>query len=182
MLRQGTEEARDRLPELLDAAEKGRCTLITRRGRPVAVLEPISAYRAGEGATAADALARIGPRLVGKRQRPYRSPVARGMEPLDFGDLPEEALLLIDSSPIIYILEDHPQFAPRFAPLFAAHAAGRLRFAVTTTPSPRCWSVRCGQATTRWRSVTKPYSNRGSPSRSMSISPRVPRGCGLRSA
>ena len=54
------------------------------------------------------------------------------MEPLDFDDLPEEALLLIDSPPIIYILEDHPQFGPRFAPLFAAHAAGKLRFAVTT--------------------------------------------------
>jgi hypothetical protein len=29
------------------------------------------------------------------------------MEPLEFGDLPEEALLLIDSPPIIYFLEDH---------------------------------------------------------------------------
>src|SRR5262249_21206734 len=29
-------------------------------------------------------------------------------------------------------LEGHPQFAPRFAPLFAAHAAGKLHFAVTT--------------------------------------------------
>ena len=55
------------------------------------------------------------------------------MEPLEFGDLPEEALLLVDSPPVLYMLEDHPQFAPRFAPLFAAHAAGRLRFAVTTT-------------------------------------------------
>ena len=54
------------------------------------------------------------------------------MEPVDFTDLPKEALLLIDSPPIIYVLEDHPQFGPRFAPLFAAHAAGRLRFAVTT--------------------------------------------------
>jgi len=54
------------------------------------------------------------------------------MESLDFGDLREEALLLIDSPPIIYILDDHPQFGPRFAPLFAAHAAGKLRFAVTT--------------------------------------------------
>ena len=44
------------------------------------------------------------------------------MEPLKFGDLPEEALLLVDSSPIIYVLEDHPQFRSRFAPLFAAHA------------------------------------------------------------
>jgi predicted nucleic acid-binding protein len=54
------------------------------------------------------------------------------MEPLDFRDLPEKALLLIDTAPIIYFLEDHPEFGARFAPLFAAHAAGRLRFAVTT--------------------------------------------------
>jgi predicted nucleic acid-binding protein len=54
------------------------------------------------------------------------------MEPIAFGDLAERALLLVDSAPIIYTLEGHPQFSPRFAPLFAAHAAGRLRFAVTT--------------------------------------------------
>ena len=54
------------------------------------------------------------------------------MEPLEFGGLPEEALLLVNSPPIIYVLEDHPLFGPRFAPLFAVAAAGRLRFAVTT--------------------------------------------------
>ncbi len=54
------------------------------------------------------------------------------MEPLDFADLPDQALLLMDSAPIIYVLEAHPKYGPRFAPLFAAHAAGRLRFAVTT--------------------------------------------------
>jgi predicted nucleic acid-binding protein len=54
------------------------------------------------------------------------------MEPLAFEDLPEGALLLVDSAPIIYVLEDHPRLAPRFRPLFEAHAAGRLRFAVTT--------------------------------------------------
>jgi predicted nucleic acid-binding protein len=48
-------------------------------------------------------------------------------------DLPDGALLLMDSAPIIYVLEDHPAFASRFAPLFDAHAARRLRFAVTTT-------------------------------------------------
>jgi prevent-host-death family protein len=40
----GAEEARNHLPELLDEAEKGRSTVITRRGRPVAVLAPITAY------------------------------------------------------------------------------------------------------------------------------------------
>ena len=54
------------------------------------------------------------------------------MEPLDFGDLPEGALVLIDSAPIIYFLEGHPKFGARFKPLFEAHGAGRLRFAVTT--------------------------------------------------
>jgi hypothetical protein len=54
------------------------------------------------------------------------------MGPIDFDDLAERALLLIDSAPIINVLEDYPQFGPRFVPLFAAHASGRLRFAVTT--------------------------------------------------
>ncbi|WIM12811.1 PIN domain-containing protein [Enhydrobacter sp.] len=38
----------------------------------------------------------------------------------------------MDSAPIIYVLEAHPRFGPRFRPLFEAHARGRLRFAVTT--------------------------------------------------
>src|SRR5216684_244607 len=54
------------------------------------------------------------------------------MEPLDFADLPEDALLLIGSAPIIYFLEGHPKFGPRFKPLFEAHGTGHLRFAVTT--------------------------------------------------
>jgi len=54
------------------------------------------------------------------------------MEPVDFGNLPEDALLLVDSAPIIYFLEGHSKFGPRFKPLFEAHGAGRLRFAVTT--------------------------------------------------
>jgi prevent-host-death family protein len=45
-LRKGAEEARNRLPELLDAAENGESTIITRRGRPVAALVPITALGA----------------------------------------------------------------------------------------------------------------------------------------
>jgi prevent-host-death family protein len=41
-LRRGAEEARNQLPELLNAAQRGRQTIITRHGRPVAVLAPIS--------------------------------------------------------------------------------------------------------------------------------------------
>src|ERR1700738_414259 len=46
MLRKGAEEARNQLPDLLDAAEKGRSTIITKHGRPVAALVPIEAYSA----------------------------------------------------------------------------------------------------------------------------------------
>jgi prevent-host-death family protein len=46
ILRQSVEEALKCLPELLDAAENGRSTIITRRGRPVAALVPITALGA----------------------------------------------------------------------------------------------------------------------------------------
>jgi prevent-host-death family protein len=45
--RKGAEEARNQLPDLLEAAEKGEATIITRHGRPVAALMPIEAYGAG---------------------------------------------------------------------------------------------------------------------------------------
>jgi prevent-host-death family protein len=38
----GVEEARKELPRLLEAAEKGRSTVITRHGKPVAALVPIA--------------------------------------------------------------------------------------------------------------------------------------------
>jgi predicted nucleic acid-binding protein len=54
------------------------------------------------------------------------------MEPLNLEKLPQQALLLIDSAPIIYVLEGRAKLADRFRPLFAAHAEGQFRFAVTT--------------------------------------------------
>jgi predicted nucleic acid-binding protein len=54
------------------------------------------------------------------------------MEPLEYADLADDALILVDSAPVIYFLEGHRKFGPRFKPLFEAHAAGRLRFAITT--------------------------------------------------
>ena len=43
-LRKGAEEARNELPQLLIAAQQGRQTIITRHGRPVAILSPISEH------------------------------------------------------------------------------------------------------------------------------------------
>jgi predicted nucleic acid-binding protein len=54
------------------------------------------------------------------------------MEPIDIANLPEHVLLLMDSAPIIYFLESHPIWGSRFKPVFEAHAAARVRFAVTT--------------------------------------------------
>lgn len=42
--RKGAEEARTQLPALLEAAEKGRSTIITKHGRPVAALVPVADY------------------------------------------------------------------------------------------------------------------------------------------
>ena len=41
----GAEEARNQLPDLLAAAEKGCSTIITRHGRAIAVLVPVAEYR-----------------------------------------------------------------------------------------------------------------------------------------
>ena len=54
------------------------------------------------------------------------------MASLDLTGLPEHALLLIDSPPIIYFLEGHARWAARFEGLFEAHRSNGLRFAVTT--------------------------------------------------
>jgi len=51
---------------------------------------------------------------------------------LDLAGLAEGALVLVDSAPIIYVLERHPKLAPRFQPLFDRHDAGEISFAVTT--------------------------------------------------
>ena len=64
--RKGAEEARNQLPDLLDAAEKGRSTIITRHGRPVAALVPIGAYGAALGQQPLTPIAGSGRGLWGK--------------------------------------------------------------------------------------------------------------------
>lgn len=46
MIRKGAEDARNQFPRLLEAAEEGQSTVITKRGRPVAALIPIDDYAA----------------------------------------------------------------------------------------------------------------------------------------
>jgi len=47
-------------------------------------------------------------------------------------DLPVGALVLVDTAPIIYTLEGHPELAPRFRSLFERHSDGTIQLAVTT--------------------------------------------------
>ncbi|MBM5810490.1 MAG: type II toxin-antitoxin system VapC family toxin [Gammaproteobacteria bacterium] len=54
------------------------------------------------------------------------------MGSLSLSGLREHALLLVDSPPIIYVIEGHQRLAAVFAPVFAAHASGRVGLAVTT--------------------------------------------------
>ena len=44
MIHKGAEEARNQLPHLLEAAEDGQSTVITKHGRPIAALVPIDDY------------------------------------------------------------------------------------------------------------------------------------------
>lgn len=46
--------------------------------------------------------------------------------------LPAGSRVLVDSAPLIYFLQDHPEFAPRFAGLFEAEAAGQLSIVLST--------------------------------------------------
>lgn len=54
------------------------------------------------------------------------------MEPLDLASIADGSLLLVDTAPIIYVLESHPRLAARFAPLFERQEQGRVSLAVST--------------------------------------------------
>lgn len=63
------EEARSQLPELLSAAQQGRLTIITRHGRPVAMLTPLSANGEAGAQRSLLSLAGSGRGLYGRDSR-----------------------------------------------------------------------------------------------------------------
>jgi prevent-host-death family protein len=65
----GVEEARKQLPDLLDQAERGLATIITRHGRPVAALVPLEQYTSGARQQSLLPLAGSGRGLWGKDSR-----------------------------------------------------------------------------------------------------------------
>ncbi|MFM2084420.1 MAG: tRNA(fMet)-specific endonuclease VapC [Pseudomonadota bacterium] len=49
-----------------------------------------------------------------------------------WGDLPQGATLVVDSAPLIYVLDEHPQFAAQFVDLFEAAESGDFQIAIST--------------------------------------------------
>ena len=52
---------------------------------------------------------------------------------MDIGDLPPRGRVVVDSAPIIYLLENHRQFGPRYAPFFARAEADYELIITTVT-------------------------------------------------
>ena len=50
----------------------------------------------------------------------------------DLGNLPTRGRLVIDSAPIIYVLEDHPALAARFLPVFERAESRDYELVITT--------------------------------------------------
>lgn len=56
----------------------------------------------------------------------------RSRQELTWSVLPDGATVLVDTAPWIYLLQDHPEFAPRFEGLFMAAEQGRVELALST--------------------------------------------------
>lgn len=50
----------------------------------------------------------------------------------DIGSLPARGRFVVDTAPIIYVIEDHPVLAVRFMPVFERAEAGRYELVITT--------------------------------------------------
>jgi predicted nucleic acid-binding protein len=75
------------------------------------------------------------------------------MEPLDSAALAKGSLVLVDSAPIIYLLEYHPKFEARFRPLFDRQANGEILFAVTTVAMAEVLAGRYRSVMESWQVV-----------------------------
>ncbi len=55
----------------------------------------------------------------------------RATPSLTWNEIPVGATVLVDTAPFIYMLQDHPTLAPRFAGMFEAERRGELAIAIT---------------------------------------------------
>lgn len=68
----GAEQARQRLPQLLDRASRGQTTIITKHGKPCAAIVPVASARASSRAVGLVALMGSGKGLWGDPTRYVR--------------------------------------------------------------------------------------------------------------
>jgi predicted nucleic acid-binding protein len=61
-----------------------------------------------------------------------KRPPAQKTGSTTWGSLADGATVLVDTAPFIYVLEDHPELAPRFSGLFEAAESGQVRVALST--------------------------------------------------
>jgi prevent-host-death family protein len=64
--RKGVEEARNQLPKLIEAAQAGHATVITKRGRAIAALVPLDSYGTAPRQRSLLAIAGTGRKLWGR--------------------------------------------------------------------------------------------------------------------
>ena len=57
---------------------------------------------------------------------------AKGTQTKLWGDLPAGATVVVDTAPLIYVLEGNPQFCDQFVGLFEAAQAGHVNIAIST--------------------------------------------------
>lgn len=75
---------------------------------------------------------KVAPKNIGEAHRKARKVGAPPSPPSLWGGLTEGSTVLVDTAPWIYLLEDHPDFAPGFLGLFEAADRGQFRLALTT--------------------------------------------------
>ena len=57
----------------------------------------------------------------------------------DISDLPNRGRLLVDSAPIIYFLEEHPEFSARYENIFVGAESGDYELVITTVSIVECY-------------------------------------------
>ncbi len=70
--------------------------------------------------------------MSGTDQRPRRPRSKAAVASATWGGLPAGTRVLVDTAPIIYLLEGNEQFLPLFIGLFEAEAAGELQIVIST--------------------------------------------------